>query len=128
LLSTAAPAEGSGPPLERDALGRTRWTDPLAAAALLYGDCDDATVAWAFARLRPQADAPLREPSPLSRWPATRGVAIACEDDRAVPASAVRRDARRRLGSEPIELPGAHSPFLSRPEMLARELVALASG
>ena len=36
-----------------------------------------------------------------------------------------RRSARTRLGVEPIELPGSHSPMLSRPELLAETLVGL---
>lgn len=37
-----------------------------------------------------------------------------------------KRVARDRLGADPIELPGSHSPFLSRPNALAAALLALA--
>jgi hypothetical protein len=35
-----------------------------------------------------------------------------------------RRVARERLGVESVELPGGHSPFLSRPAELAAALVS----
>jgi hypothetical protein len=35
--------------------------------------------------------------------------------------------ARMQLGIDPIELPGGHSPFLSRPRVLAQALVSAAS-
>src|SRR6266567_135170 len=38
-----------------------------------------------------------------------------------------RRAARLQLGIDPIELPGGHSPFLSRPRDLAQTLVRAAS-
>jgi hypothetical protein len=38
-----------------------------------------------------------------------------------------RRAARLQLGVDPIELPGGHSPFLSRPRVLAQALVRAAS-
>jgi hypothetical protein len=37
------------------------------------------------------------------------------------------RAARLQLGIDPIELPGGHSPFLSRPRELAQTLVRAAS-
>jgi hypothetical protein len=37
-----------------------------------------------------------------------------------------KRIARDRLDAEVIELPGSHSPFLSRPSTLAEVLVRLA--
>ncbi len=37
----------------------------------------------------------------------------------ATPSCAMRRTARRRLNADVIELPGGHSPFLSRPDDLA---------
>jgi hypothetical protein len=36
-----------------------------------------------------------------------------------------RTAARRRLGVEPLELPGGHSPMLADPERLAGALMAL---
>ena len=50
---------------------------------------------------------------------------ILCRNDRAVDPDWSRRVARERLGVEAIELPGGHSPFLSRPAELAARLDAL---
>ena len=46
-------------------------------------------------------------------------------DDRFFPPAFVRRVARERLGVETIEMPGGHLVALSRPDELARRLVAL---
>lgn len=37
-----------------------------------------------------------------------------------------RLQARERLGVDPIELPGGHSPFVGRPAELARAIATLA--
>ena len=99
--------------------GTTMVRDAAAARDVFYHDCTPADVAWAFARLRPQAAAPRREPCPLTAWPAGEKAYILCTEDRAVSPIWSRRVARERLGVEPIELEGSHSPFISRPEVLA---------
>ncbi len=94
---------------------------PEGAAAGFYPDCDPVDVEWALARLRPQGHAPA---TPLiAPWPDVPSTVIVCTDDR-------QREYQRlvvapRLGVEPIELPGGHSPFLSRPEQLADVLSEL---
>src|SRR2546422_176522 len=52
---------------------------------------------------------------------------ILCAEDRAVSRAYSIQAARRQLGTEPVELPGGHSPFLSRPRVLAQALVRAAS-
>jgi hypothetical protein len=49
---------------------------------------------------------------------------ITCTDDRS--RDFTRLVVAPRLGVEPIELPGGHSPFLSRPAALADVLAGLA--
>jgi hypothetical protein len=44
---------------------------------------------------------------------------IVCSEDRLVNPEWARRAAPDRLDVEPVELPGSHSPFLSRPAELA---------
>jgi pimeloyl-ACP methyl ester carboxylesterase len=44
---------------------------------------------------------------------------IVCRDDRAVNPEWARRAARERLGVEPVEIDGGHSPFITRPMELA---------
>ena len=51
---------------------------------------------------------------------------IACRDDRAINPEWVRSVGRDRLGVEPLEIAGGHSPFLTRPADLARLLDTVA--
>ncbi len=99
--------------------GSTSWVDVESAREVFYHDCapEDARRAWA--RLRRQASLPRREPCPLAAWPDTPRVSILCREDRAVAPDWSRRAARERLGVDALELPGGHSPFLSRPAELA---------
>jgi pimeloyl-ACP methyl ester carboxylesterase len=105
--------------------GSTSWTED-AAVEVFYHDCDPADARAAVARLRRQAAAPRRERCPLTAWPSGRRVSIVCPEDRAIAVDWARRAARERLGVEPIELPGGHSPFLSRPGELAALLAEVA--
>jgi len=92
------------------------------AAVGFYPDCDPADVAWAIDNLRPQGHAPA---TPLvAPWPDVPSSMIVCTDDRGTEHA--RRVVAPRLGVEPIELPGGHSPFLSRPAHLADVLDTLA--
>lgn len=111
---------------DEDELGRTRWTDPRVAIELMYHDCDPAEAGAAVARLRPQAQGPPDEPSPLSSWPDVASDYVLCRDDRMTAPAWARHVARERLGVEPIEIPGGHSPMLSRPGHLAELLLGLA--
>jgi pimeloyl-ACP methyl ester carboxylesterase len=104
----------------------SRWADFALARTTLYGDCTEADARWAFERLRPQSDAPDRVPCPLERLPDVAAVSIVCADDAIVAPAWSRHVARERLGVEPVELPGGHSPYLSRPAALAALLDAQA--
>ncbi|HEY7142136.1 MAG TPA: alpha/beta fold hydrolase [Methylomirabilota bacterium] len=106
--------------------GATTLRDAAAARAIFYHDCTPEDVAWAFARLRPQAAAPRGEPCPLRAWPPGDTACILCREDHAISPAWSRRVARERLGVEPIELDGGHSPFISRPSVLAGVLDRLA--
>jgi pimeloyl-ACP methyl ester carboxylesterase len=111
-----------------DAHGRSYWPDRDAAIADLYQDADRAQAEAAYARLRPQAARPGSEPSPLETWPAVPSVVITAADDRAISPAWVSRSARARLGLDALVLPGGHSPFLSRPDVLADLLLAETQG
>jgi Alpha/beta hydrolase family len=106
--------------------GTVTFQDAAAARDVFYHDCAPEDVVWAFSRLRPQAAAPRLEACPLVAWPQGARAYIVCSDDRAVSPAWSRRVARERLGVEPIELPGSHSPFISRPSHLAAVLDRLA--
>jgi pimeloyl-ACP methyl ester carboxylesterase len=100
------------------------WTDPEAAIQAFFPDCDDETANWAAARLRRQYWRYWEEPNPLTSWPDTEVRAIVCQDDRLVSIGWARRVLPAELGLAPVELPGGHSPFLSRTAALADILAA----
>ncbi len=110
---------------DTDAEGRTLWTDADHAIACLYQDCDPQLAAEAVTRLRPQAQRASADPCPLAEWPAAPSSYISCTDDRMF-GDLGPSLAADRLGVEPIELPGGHSPMLSRPAELANVLGDLA--
>lgn len=123
---------GNPPPLrseyeaglgERDEEGRRRWADFELAWSEMYADCDEATARAAFDRLRPQASEAYRVPCPLDSHPAVESTYVLCTDDRIVDPEWSRPAARELLGVEAGELPGSHSPFVSRPAALADLLV-----
>jgi pimeloyl-ACP methyl ester carboxylesterase len=115
--------DGLGP---KDSEGRRAWTDRELARSHLFGDCDEATVAGAFARLRPQALYPYRLPCSLTAMPAVPTTYVMCTEDGMVNAQWSRRIAQEWLNAEVVEMPGSHSPFFSRPKALAELLGRLA--
>jgi len=108
-----------------DAQLRMTWIDLDSARELFYPDCDEQTVAAAFDRLRPQSVYPFTAPFPLPEFPAVSCTSIVCTDDRLLNPEWQRRIARD-IGADVVELPGSHSPLLSRPEALAEVLLRLA--
>ena len=105
--------------------GVSRWVDPEKARRFMYVDCDPADADAAIARLRPQAHSPYAVPCPLDAFPDVPCTSIGCRDDQLVRPEWSRSVAEKRLGTELVELPGSHSPFLSRPAELASVLDAL---
>jgi pimeloyl-ACP methyl ester carboxylesterase len=105
--------------------GRMTWPAERVIPAL-YPDCTPDVAAWAAARLREQTLTPHGEPCPLEAWPDVPSSYILARDDLAVGADWARRAARDRLGTTAEELPGGHSPFLSRPAALAEVLDRIA--
>jgi pimeloyl-ACP methyl ester carboxylesterase len=116
-----APGFQGGP--ARDELGRALWPDREEAIRAFYADCPRELAEPAAARLRPQASLPSAERSPLRRWPAVPSTYILARDDAAINPHWSRRAARERLAIEALELPGGHSPFISRPLELAEVLL-----
>jgi hypothetical protein len=53
----------------------------------------------------------------LDRWPDARNFYIVCTEDRTSAAGKAAR-AKSVLGVEPLQMPGGHSPMLSRPAAL----------
>jgi pimeloyl-ACP methyl ester carboxylesterase len=108
-------------------LGEGLWSvGPDTATELFWQDAPPDVAGRAVARLRPQAYTVITETSPLTAWPAVPSAYIVCRDDRVMNPAWQRRAARERLGVEPVELDGGHSPMLSRPAELAEVLDGLA--
>ena len=76
----------------------------------------------AFDRLRPQAEDTYFEPCPLVGLPDIEYAYIMGSEDGLVNPEWSREAAATRLGVQPIELPGGHSPFLARQGALAEIL------
>lgn len=105
----------------------SRFTmDPVDARRVFFHDCDPGLAEWAALRLRPQASKVAVETTPLRDWPAVPCSYVLCTEDRSMPPQWARRAVPERLGVEPIELPGGHAPFLSRPGQLADVIVRIA--
>lgn len=112
--------------LQPDEQSRQVWADFELTRELLYADCDEDTAKAAFTRLRPQADHPTYVPCSLTEYPSVSSTSIVCTDDMALRLRWAKQIANGRPGSEIIELPGSHSPFLSRPQALADVLLQIA--
>jgi pimeloyl-ACP methyl ester carboxylesterase len=108
---------------EPDELGRNHWVDFDVFWKAVLGDCEEGVARSAFARLKPQSPAPYTEPCPLERLPDVERSYIVCSEDAIVNSKWAAQAARQRLEVDPLELPGSHSPFVSRPRDLARVLV-----
>lgn len=123
-------AEGAGAitmPLDRtarDEQGRT-IVPPAVATEVFFPDCSVEDSERAVARLTPNAATAFVEPCPIDAWPDVPSTYILMTSDLAVSNDWSRRVARDRLGVTPIELPGSHSPFYSRPAELVDVLVSL---
>jgi hypothetical protein len=111
----------------RDDQQRSYWPAGSEQAAVhdMYHDCTPAAAAAAVARLRPQGRPPNTDPCPLDALPDVPSVYVLGTDERCIDPAWSRRAARERLGVEPVELPGSHSPFLARPAALADVLVGI---
>ena len=107
--------------LEFDDEGRFRFT-AAGARRVLYPDCAPKAAESAIGRLRFQRSM-WTQTAEFSAWPDVETVSIICAEDRVVNPAWSDRVARTRLGVEPIQLPGGHSPFYSRPDELADVLL-----
>jgi pimeloyl-ACP methyl ester carboxylesterase len=112
--------------LKLDAHSRYVWVDRTLARELMYADCDDATVDAAIDRLRPHSPYANALPCSLTEFPAVPCTSVICSGDQLIRREWAKRVARDRLGAEIVELPGSHSPFLSRPQALAEVLLTRA--
>jgi pimeloyl-ACP methyl ester carboxylesterase len=106
--------------------GSSSWPE-RGAVEVFFHDCDPGLATASARKLRHQQWRITQEVTPLREWPVVPSAYITCAGDRAVSTAYSSRAAREQLGIEPIEIPGGHSPFLSRPGELAARLALLAS-
>jgi pimeloyl-ACP methyl ester carboxylesterase len=111
---------------EPDEQLRQGWADLDLAGALFYSDCDEQDAQAALTRLRPQSAYPALQPFSLTEFPAVKTTYILCGDDQLLRPEWSRRNAQR-LDAEIVEMPGGHSPNLSRPSDLTDVLLRLAN-
>jgi pimeloyl-ACP methyl ester carboxylesterase len=99
--------------------------DPDGARAAFYHDCADDVATASIALLRPQSLTALAGVPRSIAWRDRPSTYVVCTDDRAVPAELQRSAAAR--ATTVVEMPTSHSPFLSRPELVADLLIDLSA-
>ena len=107
--------------------GGSIWPEQ-GAIEIFFHDCDPEVAIAAARRLRSQQWLITQEVTPLREWPAVPSAYILCTEDRVVSRAYSVQAAHDLLGVEAAEMPGGHSPFLSRPADLAARLAALVAG
>jgi pimeloyl-ACP methyl ester carboxylesterase len=90
-------------------------TDDSGDLALFYHDVPQTLAEAALSRGRPQSETTSAEPFPLAAWPDVPTAVILCRHDRLFPVAWLRQVVRHRLGIEPAEIDGGHTPALSHP-------------
>jgi pimeloyl-ACP methyl ester carboxylesterase len=99
--------------------------DPERAVATFFHDCAPDVAAAAVDRLRPQSLGSIRGYVDAAAWRDKPATYVVCTDDRALPV-ALQRSNAARIG-ESVDWPTSHSPFLSRPELVADLLIEVSS-
>lgn len=107
--------------VESDELGRIVIPWDL-AREIFYPDCDETLAQEAYAHVVPVAATGFTERCPLDTWPDVPSTYICATEDQVLGPNWARQMSIDRLGGPVIEIPGSHSPFLSRPDHLATVL------
>jgi pimeloyl-ACP methyl ester carboxylesterase len=110
---------------EPDDQMRTEFIELGFVRRIFYADCEEATIAAAIDHLQPQSGYPWTVPCSLTQHPPVKSTSVVCSDDLIVNPEWSRRTAKS-IGAELVELPGSHSPLLSRPAALADVLLDIA--
>lgn len=102
----------------------TMTVDPDLASTVFFSDCDDAVAAAAVARLGTErADGFAQQPRHVA-WRSRPATYAVCTLDQALTPE-LQHSFAARCGTT-VEWPTSHSPFLSRPDLVADLLVDLA--
>jgi pimeloyl-ACP methyl ester carboxylesterase len=117
------PEASTMPPgrLSHDELGRMTYSWEF-AREVFYPDCDLADAKEAYGLIGPCAYTGITEKSPLGAWPDIPSTYILAQDDALIGPAWSRMISIERFNHPALELPGGHSPMLSRPQQLARLL------
>ena len=97
--------------------------DPAKAAHIFYNDCEPADAAWAIDRCRPMFMAG-EAPPPQAAWKRKPSAYVVCTIDNAIPVAGQRQMAARATST--VEWECGHSPFLNRPQLVAKLVTDLA--
>lgn len=92
---------------------------------LFFADCAADDAAKAIDRLGAQSMAELAGVATCAAWQQIPSTYVVCTEDRAV-APALQRVLARRC-THTVEWPTSHSPFISRPDLVANLLISLAT-
>lgn len=103
----------------------TSVIDPSAALELFYGDCEPEDAELAATRLGPDHLDVATEAPTAAAWHQTPSTYVICTQDRALSPQLQRRLAERATAS--VQWPTSHSPYLSRPDLLAELLTDIAA-
>jgi pimeloyl-ACP methyl ester carboxylesterase len=104
----------------------TSTVDDEGARLLFYNDCPDVVADWAVARLGPHRIETLSQSPHSVAWRQRPSTYAVCADDNIVHPGLQRILARR--ATNVVEWPTGHSPFLSRPDLVADLLREVVTG
>lgn len=100
--------------------GTVAVPDPV---TVFFNDCSPAAAAAATARLGLQSLASFEQTLTAAAWEKIPSSYIVCERDAAIPPPA--QEAMSAAAAEVLRMPTGHSPFISDPEGLARNLIQI---
>ena len=130
ISASPASRQDTGPSANvKKADGLSFAVRPEALGRVLYTGCSAEDVAYALARVRPQAYSVQRAAVALTaeRYGRVKRAYVECLDDRAVSLGLQRDMVAKSPCAEVVSLKTGHSPFFSAPDLLADTLVHLSS-
>jgi pimeloyl-ACP methyl ester carboxylesterase len=127
MADTVTPAQG------RSELGNamevhddgTMTLDLDASVPVFYADCAEGDIAAARGQLSAHSAASFGQPLRAAAWHHIPSTYVVCTEDRAINPEFQRALATRTTTS--VEWPTSHSPFFSRPDLVADLLIGLAT-
>jgi len=102
----------------------TMTLDLDAAVPVFYADCAEDDVAAARKQISKQSAVSFGQPLRAAAWHDLPSTYVICTEDRAINPEFQRALASRTTTS--VDWPTSHSPFFSRPDLLAELLIGLA--